>query len=129
MSSLKVPVLSVIISEAGSGGALAVAVSDEVWMLENAIYAILSPEGYASILWKDSKRASEAAAEMKLTAQDMKDKNIIDKIIAEPENLCENNMEAVVAQLREGISGFIGNNEGFDGEELAKKRYERYRRY
>ena len=129
MSSLKVPVLSVIISEAGSGGALAVAVSDEVWMLENAIYAILSPEGYASILWNDSKRASEAAAEMKLTAQDMKDKNIIDKIIAEPENLCENNMEAVVAQLREGISGFIGNSEGFDGEELAKKRYERYRRY
>ena len=129
MSSLKVPVLSVIISEAGSGGALAVAVSDEVWMLENAIYAILSPEGYASILWKDSKRASEAAAEMKLTAQDMKDKNIIDKIIAEPENLCENNIEAVVSQLREGISGFIGNNEGFDGEELAKKRYERYRRY
>ena len=129
MSSLKVPVLSIIISEAGSGGALAVAVSDEVWMLENAIYAILSPEGYASILWKDSKRASEAAAEMKLTAKDMKDKNIIDKIIAEPENLCENNMEAVVAQLREGISGFIGNSEGFDGEELAKKRYERYRRY
>ena len=121
--------LSIIISEAGSGGALALAVSDEVWMFENAIYAILSPEGYASILWKDSKRASEAAAEMKLTAKDMMDNKIIDKIIAEPENLCENNIYAVVAQLKEGISGFIGSNEGFDGEELAKKRYERYRRY
>ena len=129
MSSLKVPVLSIIISEAGSGGALALAVSDEVWMFENAIYAILSPEGYASILWKDSKRASEAASEMKLTAKDMMDNRIIDKIIAEPENLCENNIDAVVAQLKEGISGFIGSNEGFDGEELAKKRYERYRRY
>ena len=66
---------------------------------------------------------------MKLTAADMKDNKIIDKIIAEPENLCENNMEVVVAQLRDGISKFIGDNEGFDGEELAKKRYERYRRY
>ena len=66
---------------------------------------------------------------MKLTAKDMMDNRIIDKIIAEPENLCENNIDAVVAQLKEGISGFIGSNEGFDGEELAKKRYERYRRY
>ena len=66
---------------------------------------------------------------MKLTAQDMKDNRIIEKIIAEPENLCNNNIGAVVAQLREGISGFIGDNEGFDGEELAKKRYERYRSY
>jgi acetyl-CoA carboxylase carboxyl transferase subunit alpha len=129
MSSLKVPVLSIIISEAGSGGALAVAVSDEVWMFENAIYAILSPEGYASILWKDSKRASEAAAEMKLTAEDMKEKKIVEKIIAEPEDLCKDNIETVVAQLREGISGFIGNNLDFDGEELAKKRYDRYRSY
>lgn len=129
MSSLKVPVLSIIISEAGSGGALAVAVSDEVWMLENAIYAILSPEGYASILWKDSKRASEAAAEMKLTASDMKQHRIIDRIIAEPDDLCKKNIETVVAQLKEGISGFIGDNEGFDGEELARKRYERYRSY
>ena len=129
MSSLKVPVLSVIISEAGSGGALAVAVSDEVWMLENAIYAILSPEGYASILWKDSKRASEAAAEMKLTAKDMKDNRIIEKIIAEPENLCKDNIDVVVAQLRDGISGFIGSNIDFDGEELTKKRYDRYRSY
>ena len=129
MSSLKVPVLSIIISEAGSGGALAVAVSDEIWMLENAIYAILSPEGYASILWKDSKRASEAAAEMKLTARDMKDNKIIDKIIAEPQDLCENNIDAVVAQLREGLNSFIGDNEGYNGEELAQKRYERYRRY
>ena len=129
MSSLKVPVLSIIISEAGSGGALAVAVSDEVWMLENAIYAILSPEGYASILWKDSKRASEAAAEMKLTADDMKEHRIIDRIIAEPDDLCKDNIETVLAQLKEGISGFIGDNEGFDGEELARKRYERYRSY
>ena len=68
MSSMKVPILSVVIGEGGSGGALALAVADEVWMLENAIYSVLSPEGFASILWKDSKRASEAAAVMKLTS-------------------------------------------------------------
>jgi len=92
MSSMKVPVLSVVIGEGGSGGALALAVADEVWMLENAIYSVLSPEGFASILWKDSKRASEAAEVMKLTAADLKKLGVIEAVIAEPEVYTEETM-------------------------------------
>ena len=73
LSGLKVPVLSIVIGEGGSGGALALAVGDEVWMMENSIYSILSPEGFASILWKDSAKAKEAAQVMKLTAADLKE--------------------------------------------------------
>ena len=81
MSSLKVPVFSVVIGEGGSGGALAFAVADEVWMLENSVYSILSPEGYASILWKDSSLAKDAAKVMKMTAKDLYNMGIIDGII------------------------------------------------
>ncbi len=81
---LKVPVISIVIGEGGSGGALALAVADKVFMLEHSIYSVLSPEGFASILWKDSSRAEEAASVMKITAQDLKSFNIIDKIIKEP---------------------------------------------
>ena len=84
MSSLKVPVLSIVIGEGGSGGALAMAVANEVWMMENAIYSVLSPEGFASILWKDSKRADEAAKVMKVTAAELKELGIIERVI--PEN-------------------------------------------
>ena len=84
MSGLKVPVLSVIIGEGGSGGALAMATADEVWMLENSVYSILSPEGFASILWKDSKKAKEAAEVMKLTARDLYKAGIVEKVIPEP---------------------------------------------
>ncbi|WP_442345963.1 carboxyl transferase domain-containing protein [Eubacterium ventriosum] len=85
MSSLRTPILSIVIGEGGSGGALALAVADEVWMMENAVYSILSPEGYASILWKDSKRAKEAAGAMKMTAKDLKEMGIIKKVFFEPE--------------------------------------------
>lgn len=85
MSSLKVPILSIVIGEGGSGGALALAVANEVWMLENATYSILSPEGFASILWKDSKRADEAAGIMKITADDLYQLKIVDKVIMEQE--------------------------------------------
>ncbi|MCR4688960.1 MAG: acetyl-CoA carboxylase, carboxyltransferase subunit beta [Saccharofermentans sp.] len=129
MSALKVPVLSIIISEAGSGGALAVAVSDEVWMLENSIYAILSPEGYASILWKDSKRASEAAAEMKLTANDMLDLKIVEKVIEEPEDLAMDNIDAVTSRIGKGLNEFIGNNIDFDPDTIARNRYDRFRSF
>ena len=129
MSSLKTPILSVIISEAGSGGALALAVSDEIWMLENAIYAILSPEGYASILWKDSKRASEAAAEMKLTADDMLRLKIVEKVIAEPSDLNIDNIGDVTSSLGKELNAFIENSEGFDEEELVNKRYGRFRNF
>ena len=129
LSSLKVPVLSVIISEAGSGGALALGVSDKVWMLENSIYAILSPEGYASILWKDSKRAPEAAAEMKLTAEDMLSLGIVEKVISEPEDLTKENISEVTNQIAEDLALFIGENLDFDGDKLIEARYERYRKY
>ena len=129
LSSLKVPVLSIIISEAGSGGALALGVSDKVWMLENAIYAILSPEGYASILWKDSKRAPEAAAEMKLTAEDMQELGIVEKVISEPEDLTQANLSEVTEQIASDLAKFIKDNLEFDGEALIEARYERYRKY
>ena len=129
MSSLKVPVLSVIISEAGSGGALALAVSDQIWMLENSIYAILSPEGYASILWKDSKRANEAASEMKLTAKDMLDLGIVEKVIDEPEDLKEENLGSVTSRIKNGLTEFIKANLKFDGSALCEARYQRYRKF
>ena len=86
MAGLKVPIISIVIGEGSSGGALAIGVANKVFMLENAIYSILSPEGYASILWKDASRAEEAAEKMKLTAKDLYDLNVIDKIIDEPED-------------------------------------------
>lgn len=106
MSSMKVPILSVVIGEGGSGGALALAVADEVWMLENAIYSVLSPEGFASILWKDSKRASEAAAVMKLTAADLKKLGVIEAVIAEPEVYTEETMQSVVFVLQKRSQSF-----------------------
>ena len=92
MSGLKTPIVSLIIGEGGSGGALALATSDEVWMLENSIYSILSPEGFASILWKDSKKAEEATKVMKLTSIDLKDSNIVERIFREPENYTSDTM-------------------------------------
>ena len=85
MSAIKVPILSIFVGEGGSGGALAMAVANEVWMLENSVYSILSPEGYASILWKDGKKADKAAEAMKMTADDLKQLNVIEKIFKEME--------------------------------------------
>ena len=128
MSSMKVPILSVVIGEGGSGGALALAVADEVWMLENAIYSVLSPEGFASILWKDSKRASEAAAVMKLTAADLKKLGVIEAVIAEPEVYTEETMQFVVFVLQKKITEFLDTHCNFSPEELAAQRYERFRK-
>ena len=128
LSGLKVPVLSVVIGEGGSGGALAMAVADEVWMLENSVYSVLSPEGFASILWKDSKRASEAAEVMKLTALDLKSLGIVEQVIAEPENFSDENMDPVCAELETGIADFIEKYMKLSSDELTEKRYERFRR-
>lgn len=128
MSFMKVPVLSVVIGEGGSGGALALAVADEVWMLENAIYSVLSPEGFASILWKDSKRASEAAEVMKLTAADLKKLGVIEAVIAEPEVYTEETMQSVVFVLQKKITEFLDTHCNFSPEELAVQRYERFRK-
>ena len=128
MSGLKVPVLSVVIGEGGSGGALALAVADEVWMLENSIYSVLSPEGFASILWKDSKRANEAAEVMKLTAEDLKQLGIIEQVIAEPEEFNEETLPAVAEKLNRQIQGFVTKYSKIPSEELVEKRYQRFRK-
>lgn len=128
LSGLKVPVLSVVIGEGGSGGALAMAVADEVWMLENSIYSVLSPEGFASILWKDSKRASEAAEVMKLTAQDLEKLGVIEQVIAEPEEFSDENLDLVCRDMARKIAGFLEKYCAMDTEKLTARRYERFRR-
>lgn len=128
LSDLKTPVLSIVIGEGGSGGALALAVADEVWMMENAVYSILSPEGFASILWKDSARAKEAAAVMQLTAVDLFRKKIIEQVIPEPENFTSAGMKEVIALLEMEISRFLDNYRKKSIEELLTHRYERFRR-
>ena len=129
MAGLKVPVLSVIIGEGGSGGALAMAVADEVWMLENSIYSILSPEGFASILWKDSKRAKEAAEVMKLTANDLKEAGIVERVIAEEGHLTVETLSKVCGKLSRYISEFLAKYQNMTETELTEHRYERFRRY
>lgn len=128
MSGLKVPVLSIVIGEGGSGGALAMATSDEVWLLENSIYSILSPEGFASILWKDSKRAEEAAGVMKLTAAHLYKAGIVEKVFAEPEHLTMENLFEVTGEMDLQIQEFLRVHLELSGEELAEKRYQRFRR-
>ena len=128
MSGLKTPIVSIVIGEGGSGGALAMATSDEVWMLENSVYSILSPEGFASILWKDSKRAKEAAELMKLTAKDLKEAGIIEEIIEEPEHLTVETMCCVRHALDQKLKGFLESYGSREVAELVQERYERFRR-
>lgn len=129
MAGLKVPVLTIVTGEGGSGGALALASGDEVWMLENAVYSILSPEGFAAILWKDSKRAKEAAKVMKLTAEDLKEMGMIEQIIDEPEVLSGENVELVCETLREEMNKFLVKYSNLDVEKLLEQRYERFRKF
>lgn len=127
MSGLKVPVVSIIIGEGGSGGALAMATADEVWMLENSIYSILSPEGFASILWKDSSKAKEAAEVMKLTAENLKSQGIVERVFAEPETYTVQNMDSVIMQINEAIEEFLMRYGSMSEQELIRHRYERFR--
>lgn len=129
MSSLKVPVLSIIIGEGGSGGALALATADEVWMLENSVYSVLSPEGFASILWKDGKRAREAAECMKMTAKDLKNAGITEYVFAEPEIYTKETMNQLTDEMRERIKSFLYKYVSMDDEERCEKRYLRYRSF
>lgn len=128
MSALKVPILTVIIGEGGSGGALALATSDEVWMLENAIYSILSPEGFASILWKDSTKAKEAAKVMKLTSDCLKEQGIVDNVIPEPEGFSRENLYLVTGPMEEEIKRFLNQYGNMLEEELTEHRYQRFRK-
>ena len=127
MSGLRVPVVSIIIGEGGSGGALAMATSDEVWMLENSIYSILSPEGFASILWKDSSKAKEAAEVMKLTAENLKAQGNVERVFTEPEEYIVQNMDVVIMQMDEAIEEFLMKYKSLSEQELIEHRYERFR--
>ena len=127
MSGLTVPVLSIIIGEGGSGGALAMATADQVWMLENSIYSILSPEGFASILWKDSSRAKEAAEVMRLTAQDLYEMGMVEKVFPEPAHYTVQNLKEVIGPMEQEIERFLEESAHFTGEELAARRYDRFR--
>lgn len=122
MSKLKVPVITIVIGEGSSGGALAINIANKIIMLENAIYSILSPEGYASILWKDPSRAQEAAEKMKLTAQDLYDFKIIDKIISEQEEF-----ESIVENMRKEILNEISGLSKMSQTELVEQRYSKFR--
>ncbi len=128
MSALKTPILSIVIGEGGSGGALAMAVSDQVWMLENSIYSILSPEGFASILWKDSTKAAQAAKVMSLTAADLKEMGIVEKVFAEPEHFTAETMSNIADELEKNIEGYLEEYTNKDIQELVDSRYERFRR-
>ncbi|WML36389.1 acetyl-CoA carboxylase carboxyltransferase subunit alpha [Clostridium sp. OS1-26] len=127
MSSLKTPIISIVIGEGGSGGALAFAVSDEVWMLENAVYSILSPEGFASILWKDASRAKEAAEIMKITAKDLKEYGIIDKVLKEPAGGAHKDVDKMSALIKKELIESFNTLKKQSLEELIEKRYNKFR--
>lgn len=127
MASLQVPIIAIVIGEGSSGGALALGVANKVFMLENAIYSILSPEGYSSILWKDSSRYKEAAEKMKLTAKDLYELKVIDKIIEEPSENEEENFISVTEKLKKEIQSDIKEMRRMDEEELVEDRYKKFR--
>lgn len=129
LAGLKTPVLSIVTGEGGSGGALALAAGDQVWMLENSVYSILSPEGFASILWKDSTKAKEAAAVMKLTASDLYQKGIIEQVVPEPENLTPESLWQVTERLDDRIRAFLKQYTVLSEEELLEMRYARFRKF
>ena len=128
ISDLKVPVLSIVIGEGGSGGALAMAVADEVWMLENAIYSILSPEGFASILYKDSKKAPDAAKVMKVTAKDLLQLKLIERIVPEEEPACTDSLYRLAEYMDSAMAEFFKTYLAMSDEELREHRYQRFRR-
>jgi acetyl-CoA carboxylase carboxyl transferase subunit beta len=127
MSGIRVPILCLMIGEGGSGGALALAVGNEVWMMENAIYSILSPEGFASILWKDGSRAKEAAEVMKITAQDLKALHVIEDIIPEYGGADKDALTSIANYMKGHMKEFLKRQDGKTGEQLAQERYERFR--
>lgn len=124
MMTLKTPILTILIGEGGSGGALALAVADEVWMLENSVYSVISPEGCASILWKDSTKAAEAAEVLKITAQDLFDLGVIERIIRQPK--AED--KAMFESLKLLVARTFEKNMSLADDELVSARYNRFRK-
>lgn len=125
MSDLKVPIIAIIIGEGGSGGALALAVADRVWMLENSIYAVLSPEGFASILWKDGTRAMEAAELMKITSYELLDMQVVDKVISE----VGLSSKELIKQVKEQLQAELDTLGKLSLDQLIEERYQRFRKY
>ena len=128
MSKLKTPIISIIIGEGGSGGALALAVANKVYMLENSVYSILSPEGFASILWKDATRAKEASEVMKITAKDLKCFNIIDSIIEEPVGGAHEDPKFMCDKIKENILSDLEKLINTDLNEVVDMRYNKFRK-
>ncbi len=127
MAKLRVPIISIVIGEGSSGGALAIGVANKVYMMENAIYSILSPEGYSSILWKDSSRYKEAAEKMKLTAKDLYKLKVIDRIIKEPILIDENEFLKITENIKNEIEKEIKVFEKLTCEEIVENRYNKFR--
>ncbi len=123
---LRVPVISIIIGEGGSGGAIAIAVANRVYMLEHSIYSVISPEGAASILWHDSTRAKDAASNMRITAQDLFDLKVIDGIIPEPLGGAHRGKDAVIAAAGDIITASLRSMKDVDGETLKQERRQKF---
>ena len=129
MSALKVPTLSIFIGEGGSGGALGLAVSSEVWMMEHAVYSILSPEGFASILYKDAKKCKQAAEVMKITSHELLELRVVDKVIPEKTPTTVKNMDDVSAIMKAELLNWLERMEGVEVDALLEQRYRRYRKF
>lgn len=127
MVSTKTPIICIVIGEGGSGGALALSIGDEIWMLEHTVYSVLSPEGFASILWKDSSRVKEAAAIMKITAQDLKGYGIIDEIIKEPEGGAHKNPNEMIDTVKKALLKVPFEERMKNIEDTIDKRYNKFR--
>ena len=129
MSSLKVPIICVVIGEGSSGGALAIGVGDKIAMLENAVYSVLSPEGFASILYKDSSKAKDAAENMKMTAKDLKDFKIIDDVIKEPEGGAQEDFEKLSNDVKKYLEKNIKKLKKLETVRLLEERYDKIRNF
>lgn len=128
MSSLKVPILSIVIGEGGSGGALGIGVSNEIAMLQNSVYSVISPEGLSSILFKDSSKSKDASEIMKLTSSDLKDLGIIDHIIEEPSGTAHSDLEAVSNDIKNYIINRLSFYKDFSKDEIVNHRYGKFRK-
>ena len=124
MAGLQTPIVSILVGEGGSGGALALAVADQVWILENAVYSVISPEGCASILWKDAKKVKDAAECLRLTAQDMEELGVVEKVIPE-----EKDFGLTYDRIKNELLETLPALEALPLEELLGKRYERFRKF
>ncbi|OWR29041.1 acetyl-CoA carboxylase carboxyl transferase subunit alpha [Saccharibacillus sp. O23] len=128
MAMLKVPVICIVIGEGGSGGAIAVGLGNRVLMLENAIYSVISPNGAASILWKDASKADQAAEAMKITAADLFEFGVIEEVIAEPQGGAHRDYEATAIAIKDALERHLGELAVFDAQTLIADRYEKFRK-